>query len=274
MKWRVSLPGQLRDDLVVGMYSGDINSIPTSQHTPIYALQFLVKGTLVVEVNHKRVELQAPCAHFIYADHTAHLISGNPDGKIYGFSFSPSFGNELRVDVPRAVFAKLYAHPVWAISEERMQTVIRYLELLRDVVPTGERTIVTHLLRSLYYYLALDFIEETTPRTQLTRSEAITGRFLALVEQECCNHHNIEWYASELCLTTKYVANVVKQVTGRPAGQCIDEAIIRHARSFLLSTPLSIQEVSNRLGFQNQSHFGTFFRREMGVSPKQYRMQQ
>jgi AraC family transcriptional activator of pobA len=39
----------------------------------------------------------------------------------------------------------------------------------------------------------------------------------------------------------------------------------------LLTTALPVQQISDRLGFKNQSHFGTFFRREVGMSPRAFR---
>ena len=97
------------------------------------------------------------------------------------------------------------------------------------------------------------------------------GVFLALVEMHCHEHHSIDWYANELCLSPKYVANVVKQVTGRSAGECINYNLIRQAKLLLLTTTLPVQDIADRLGFQNQSHFGTFFRRAVGVSPRAFR---
>lgn len=47
--------------------------------------------------------------------------------------------------------------------------------------------------------------------------------------------------------------------------------INRQAKSLLSSTSLSVQEIADRLGFQNQSHFGTFFRRYSELSPSAYR---
>lgn len=105
----------------------------------------------------------------------------------------------------------------------------------------------------------------------LSRAEELSGRFLALVEMHCHEHHSIDWYANELCLSPKYVANVVKQVTGRSAGECINYNLIRQAKLLLLTTALPVQDIADRLGFQNQSHFGTFFRRSVGKSPRAFR---
>ncbi|MBQ8056001.1 MAG: AraC family transcriptional regulator [Paludibacteraceae bacterium] len=58
-----------------------------------------------------------------------------------------------------------------------------------------------------------------------------------------------------------------------PAIKCIEINLIRQAKSLLLTSSLTIQQISERLGFQNQSHFGTFFRRNIGMSPKFYRQE-
>ncbi len=55
------------------------------------------------------------------------------------------------------------------------------------------------------------------------------------------------------------------------AGECIAYNLIRQAKSLLLTTTLPVQQIADRLGFRNQSHFGTFFRREVGAGPKAFR---
>ncbi len=47
--------------------------------------------------------------------------------------------------------------------------------------------------------------------------------------------------AGMLHLTPTYVANVVKQVTGSTAGDCISEILIRKAKSLLRTSTLSVQ---------------------------------
>lgn len=69
------------------------------------------------------------------------------------------------------------------------------------------------------------------------------------------------------------MANVIKDVTGRSAGEFITTNLAMQAKSLLRSTTLSILEISDRLGFQNQSHFGTIFKRHTDLSPKAFREQ-
>jgi AraC-like DNA-binding protein len=67
------------------------------------------------------------------------------------------------------------------------------------------------------------------------------------------------------------VANTVKQTVGMTASACIEHAITQRAQTLLYTTTLSVQEIADQLGFQNQSHFGTFFKRHTGLSPAAFR---
>jgi AraC-like DNA-binding protein len=51
----------------------------------------------------------------------------------------------------------------------------------------------------------------------------------------------------------------------------IDDCLLQEIKLLLLSTDLSIQELSDRLHFSDQSHLGRFFKRHTGLSPSVYR---
>jgi AraC-like DNA-binding protein len=74
-----------------------------------------------------------------------------------------------------------------------------------------------------------------------------------------------------MCLSTRYVANTVKETLGMTASACIEQALMQRAKTLLYTTTLPIQEIADQLGFQNQSHFGTFFKRHTGCSPAAFR---
>ncbi|MBQ2519984.1 MAG: AraC family transcriptional regulator [Paludibacteraceae bacterium] len=108
----------------------------------------------------------------------------------------------------------------------------------------------------------------------MSRNEEITGRFMHLVDIHCEQQHSLDWYADQLCLSTRYVANTVKETLGVTASSCIEHVLIQRAKTLLFTTTKSIQEIADQLGFQNQSHFGTFFKRHEGVSPAAFRKHQ
>lgn len=247
---------------------------PEYFRTSHYAILFITQGTLSAIINQVGIEMKAPAAAFIFNDHELHYNSSSPDLKIRLLSFSPVIAEKLMLSLPYDKLHFAYVRPASQIDAPNMQTIMLYLdlveELMRKETPNRQTTIL-HLIRSLVSFLYGFYADSLSSQKPLSRAEELTGRFLSLVDQCCHEHHDIKWYADELHLTPTYVANVVKQVTGSTAGDCINEILIRKAKSLLLTSTFSVQEISDRLGFQNQSHFGTFFRRAVGVSPKAFR---
>lgn len=247
---------------------------PEYFRTSHYAILFITKGTLSAKINLLDIELKAPAAVYIFNDHVLRYNNSTPDLKVRLLSFSPVIAEKLMLSLPYDKLHYAYIRPASQIDAPNMQTLMLYLdlveELMRKETPNRQTTIL-HLIRSLISFLYGFFTDNLASQKPLSRAEELTGRFLSLVDQCCYEHHDIKWYADELHLTPTYVANVVKQVTGSTAGDCINEILIRKAKSLLLTSTFSVQEISDRLGFQNQSHFGTFFRRAVGVSPKAFR---
>ena len=247
---------------------------PEYFRTNHYAILFITKGTLSAKINLLDIELKAPAAVYIFNDHVLRYNNSTPDLKVRLLSFSPVIAEKLMLSLPYDKLHYAYIRPASQIDVPNMQTIMLYLdlveELMRKETPNRQTTIL-HLIRSLVSFLYGFFTDNLASQKPLSRAEKLTGQFLSLVDQCCYEHHDIKWYADELHLTPTYVANVVKQVTGSTAGDCISEILIRKAKSLLRTSTLSVQEISDRLGFQNQSHFGTFFRRAVGVSPKAFR---
>ena len=86
-----------------------------------------------------------------------------------------------------------------------------------------------------------------------------------------CEERGVEFYADKLCLSPKYLSAVSKSICGYTVQELVFKAIIRKSISLLKNTQKDIQEISNAFGFPNASYFGTFFKKQVGVSPQQYR---
>ena len=162
---------------------------------------------------------------------------------------------------------------VQRLSNDQLDLVLRYFDFLRALIEENQQKAALSMVRSLVYYLVECKTSYPKEAHELSRAEQVCGQFLTLVELHCREQHRVEWYAGQMCLAPKYLSNVVKQTLDTSPNRCIDQALLRQAKSLLSSTSLSVQQISDQLGFQNQSHFGTFFRRQTNCSPKDFRLQ-
>ena len=249
-------------------------NLPEYFRTSHYAILFITQGTLCAKINLLDIKLKAPAAVYIFNDHVLRYKKNTPDLKVRLLSFSPVIAEKLSFSLSYDKLHYAYVRPAAQLDTRSMQTIMLYLDLIEELMRKENpkrQTTVLQLVRSLLSFLYEFFTDSLASQQPISRSEELTGRFLSLVDQYCYAHHDIKWYAEELRLTPTYVANVVKQATSRTAGDCINEVLIWKAKSLLRTSTFSVQEISDRLGFQNQSHFGTFFRRAVGVSPRAFR---
>ena len=238
---------------------------------PTYALEFVVNGYIRGKINNRFVELKPNYGVMWLTDHVLEDVEVSPDCEIYVMGFTSQFAEDLNIKIPQSQLSYIFMHPVWQMEDEKMQIVLRYMDFMQILIEQNNFAAVLNMVRSLIYFLAEDLAVNLQHTHSQTRVEQICGQYLSLVETHCHEHHTVEWYASQMCLSPKYISNVVKQTLGSSPNKCIDRALIRKSKSLLSSTSLSVQQIANRLGFQNQSHFGTFFKRQTGISPRAFK---
>ena len=104
-----------------------------------------------------------------------------------------------------------------------------------------------------------------------SRQEELFAAFIQTLALHHKQERSVAFYAGKLCVTPKYLSLLVKNVSNRTAGEWIDNYVVLEAKALLSSSTLSIQEISDRLNFANQSFFGKYFKQHVGISPTEYR---
>ena len=82
----------------------------------------------------------------------------------------------------------------------------------------------------------------------------------------------VKYFADKICLSPNYFGDLVKSETGKTAREHIHLKIIEMAKNALLEPDASMKQIADMLGFQYPQHFLRFFKKETGLTPKEYRM--
>lgn len=93
---------------------------------------------------------------------------------------------------------------------------------------------------------------------------------MSLVQQHHRRERSVTFYADRLYISPKYLSLVIKEATGRSAGQWIDDMVVLEAKNLLRFSGKNVQQVAYELNFPNQSAFGKYFKHLTGSSPTQY----
>lgn len=79
--------------------------------------------------------------------------------------------------------------------------------------------------------------------------------------------------ASQLNLSPRYLSDLLKQETGKTALELIHLYVISEAKNMLVEGEQSISEIAYQLGFENPPYFSRLFKKEVGMSPKEFKNQ-
>lgn len=174
------------------------------------------------------------------------------------------------------LYATLTPQPcyVWSTGEE--EDIARYISLISRYRHTTNNPFDNHerklLLLALTYRLCSIYSRRLMEENQVAGHKIDTFiQLIRLVERYYKQERGVAFYADKLCLSPKYLSALSKSVCGYTVQELVFRAIIRRSMLLLKNSNMTIQEISNEFHFPNASAFGTFFKKETGLSPLHYR---
>ena len=210
--------------------------------------------------------------------HVIDNYRASPDLEGLCMMVSVPFLNEIIRNVGDASALYLFTlnHPVIAISARDQQVFREYFNLLHaKIAETGNqfrRDLVRTLMLAMFYDLSNVVYQSLQPDImRQSRADVIFTRFLKLVENNCKCERRVAWYAQQLCISPKYLSEMVKQASKRTPNDWIDNYVIMEARVLLKNSAKSIKQIAEELHFPNQSFLGKYFKEHVGMSPTAYR---
>lgn len=82
---------------------------------------------------------------------------------------------------------------------------------------------------------------------------------------------DVAFYAEQLCISTRYLSAITKEVGQISAKEIIDEFLTLEIKVALQSTNLSLKEIADRYNFPDPVVLRTVLQDHTGMSPKEYR---
>ena len=183
--------------------------------------------------------------------------------------FSLAIGNRI----PQAFDGHLRHFQLHLQPEEQEYLDQLHLMLYRHLrQQDGSSQVTLHLLSAFLWYVDhLWSQHEQTHRQSQSREQRLFTDFIQLVSEFAPEHHTIDFYASHLCLTPRYMSTIVRQVSGKSAKQWIDAALVTRIKIELKHTDKSVANICDDFNFPNPSFLTKFFKRMTGMTPKEFR---
>ena len=135
----------------------------------------------------------------------------------------------------------------------------------KEIIHSLVQCIIFELCRTLSTFVQTENTQETNQR------KILFDRFISYLSASEIKKKPLSEYADKLCVSTRYLTMVCREVSGRTAYEWICDYVQNDVRFYLLHTNLSIKEIAVKLGFCNLSFFGKYVRENLGKSPSEFR---
>lgn len=167
--------------------------------------------------------------------------------------------------------------PVTQLSEEEADGIRLFYDFLRKKLKGPKTRFLQQKIRSMLQATLYEMMDINDQRSSMleessrTRKEEIMAKFILAVSEEFRTQRQVAYYAQKLCISPKHLSSVVKEISGRTAGDWIENYVVMESKVLLKTTDMTIQEIALYLNFANQSFFGKYFKQHTGLSPTAYR---
>lgn len=126
---------------------------------------------------------------------------------------------------------------------------------------------------ALQAQMTMDFTKRTADAQAGDRKDPLLGKARGYILQNISRSISTDELARWLGLNRTYLCRLFRQQTGKSVGEYITGIKMAEAKRLLSLSKKTLREISDYLGYSSQSHFQNTFKREVGITPGEWREQ-
>ena len=218
---------------------------------------------------------------FIFSPKHILQVQSNNRFKAHLIVIAPDFLKRINIDTKRMMplFLQFGSLPCMELTHAESQSLRSFISMVEQELK-GETDfsseIIGGLIAATIYKVGDILTHYLTEHPEVdspihNRAEEYFRQFTELLGEHYKHERSVGFYARQLCITPKYLTTLIKRISGKSVSEWIDNYVILEAKTLLKYSNMSVQEIAYYLNFPNQSFFGSYFKRNAGMSPSQYK---
>lgn len=254
--------------------SNDINHVPVSyaHQDEYYIFGLLTNGTACGIIDFKELHLKKGDVFLVQPGQVHRFVSSE---KVEGWLMMAD-GRFVEKE-EKCVFDNFSLSASSFTIDERRKEELRQIAMLlehrlNDAKDRQADTVVPHLSEAFIAVIADVAQEHDSLRTTLSaRQVEIVLSFRKMLSEHLSTNRQPSYYASLLNISTVYLNEVIKKVTGMSTALYIKGEVVLQAKRMLVHTSLSVKQIADRLGFDDYAYFSRLFTQTASLSPTDFR---
>ena len=247
-------------------------------------LTCVLSGSAKIQINGREHLLHEGEAIFINKN-IMHVISElSEDGKYISFNFKDRmlcfFAGSRMEQEDVLPYTSQYAFPSIVLRKDNSwgETILSYIYELYHIFLNDEpllkrRNYRVSIILSEIWYRIINNVDENdlTVNRGAVRSQERIQKMLLFVHQNYRENIQLGDIANAASVSEGECCRCFKNMVRKSPIQYVIDYRISKAAELLMDTELSVTEIADETGFPDTSHFIKYFKRKMGMTPREYR---
>ncbi len=240
----------------------------------------VIRGEMIVKVNLIEYTLKANDVIVFTPNDIRQFVSVSTGFYSKSVNFKPDYLSRAgihRKNVEAMEFMPLSSSPLLKVPEKDMELLLKMTDILATknsvaTVQAYQEEVMLNVFAGFIYELGSHYKrQQSFEEIKVTRKEELVMRFMKILPLHFKTVRSVQVYASMLHISPKYLSHTLKEITGKTAGDFIDEMVMLEAKVLLNEPQFSVAQVAGMLGFSDQFFFSSYFKKHYGQSPSSYR---
>ena len=235
------------------------------------------KGKARLNVNYKDWELYEGAVITLFPNDVVELkVDGDFEVEI--LKYNPSLLREASLQLEQTVYSSLREDRCRQDTPVVTNIINGMFGLLKVYFDQSECTCISQLVLCQLKAFFIGFHEYLQRNSQYRPDEVksyrvreLFNRFMMLLEKDYKISRDVNYYAEKMNISSKYLTNIVNQVTGHTPKTIIDQYVILQLKLHLKRSTQSIKEMAWEFHFADVSFFCRYFKKHTGLTPQQIR---
>ena len=235
------------------------------------------KGKAMLQVNYKDWQLYDGAVITVFPNDVVKLRV-EETFQVEMLKYNPSLLREASLQLEQTVYSSLREDRCRQDTPVVTNIINGMFGLLKVYFDQSECTCISQLVLCQLKAFFIGFHEYLQRNPQYRPDEVksyrvreLFNRFMMLLEKDYKISRDVNYYAEKMNISSKYLTNIVNQVTGHTPKTIIDQYVILQLKLHLKRSTQSIKEMAWEFHFADVSFFCRYFKKHTGLTPQQIR---
>lgn len=170
----------------------------------------------------------------------------------------------------------LFLNPLMHLTDKQAKLCENVIRMVEYRLNNTDHHFYREMMRNAVQHLILDFFDFHSHlygelRIFSIHAETVAHFLRLLDEGNYRQNREVTWYANRLCVTSKYLSEASKRVTGYPANYWINRYTTLDISHQLRNPGLSFTQIADTFGFSSPAYFNRYVLQHLGMTPSAYR---